>query len=178
MEEIWKDVVVYEGLYHVSNMGRVKSLDRSVRGKCEGVSEIKGKILLSDTDRGYRRSMLCNDGIKKRKRSHALVLEAFIGPCPEDMEACHNNGTRNDNRLENLRWDTHSNNCLDRRKHGTHLDTRGEKHPLVKLKELEVIEIRRLLATGKVQQCILAKMFKVSRANINDIHLHRTWKHI
>lgn len=50
---------------------------------------------------------------------HRLVLEAFVGPCPEGMEGCHNNGNGLDNRLENLRWDTHQANMDDRRTHAT-----------------------------------------------------------
>lgn len=47
-------------------------------------------------------------------------MEAFVGPCPEGMEVCHNNGDCTDNRLENLRYDTKSANMLDRVRHGTH----------------------------------------------------------
>jgi hypothetical protein len=59
--------------------------------------------------------------------AHHLVLLAFVGqPLNGNMEACHNNGTRTDNRLENLRWDTPTGNQMDRITHGT--DSRGEKH--------------------------------------------------
>lgn len=51
---------------------------------------------------------------------HRLVLEAFVGPCPEGQEGCHNNGDVLNCRLTNLRWDTKSSNNLDRVKHGTH----------------------------------------------------------
>lgn len=51
---------------------------------------------------------------------HRLVLEAFVGPCPEGMEALHGNAIRNDNRLCNLRWDTKSENSQDRVRHGHH----------------------------------------------------------
>ena len=59
-------------------------------------------------------------GIGGTKYIHRLVLEAFVGPCPEGMETCHNNGVRTDNRLENLRWDTSSANNDDIVKHGRH----------------------------------------------------------
>jgi hypothetical protein len=54
---------------------------------------------------------------------HQLVLEAFVGPRPRGMESCHNNGNQTDNRLVNLRWDTKSENNLDRVRHGTHSES-------------------------------------------------------
>lgn len=51
---------------------------------------------------------------------HVLVLEVFVGPCPSGMEGCHANGDPSDNRLVNLRWDTHSANMRDAMRHGTH----------------------------------------------------------
>ena len=74
---------------------------------------------------GYLFVALYHRGKFKQYRIHRLVLETFVGPCPKGMVACHNNGNCQDNRLSNLRWDTISNNHLDKRKHGT--DNRGEK---------------------------------------------------
>lgn len=53
-----------------------------------------------------------------RRYVHRLVLETFVGPRPEGMEACHNNGDPTDNRLGNLRWDTRSENVKDAVRHG------------------------------------------------------------
>ncbi len=68
------------------------------------------------TDSGHRRYDLGSTTMF----AHRAVLLAFVGPCPEGMEACHNNGDPLDNRVENLRWDTRSNNTLDKVAHGTH----------------------------------------------------------
>lgn len=52
------------------------------------------------------------------RRVHLLVLEAFVGPCPPGLEGCHTNGDGLDNKLTNLRWDTHAANMQDRLRHG------------------------------------------------------------
>lgn len=59
---------------------------------------------------GYRLVALYHGGKRHIRKVHRLVLEAFVGPCPEGVECCHNNGDPSDNRLENLRWDTHAAN--------------------------------------------------------------------
>ncbi|AEK09646.1 HNH endonuclease [Mycobacterium phage Mozy] len=70
-------------------------------------------------------------GLADRRKSlvHVLVLEAFVGPRPEGMNACHNNGIPNDNRVENLRWDTPSENNRDLIRHGTHVQARKTHCP-------------------------------------------------
>lgn len=69
---------------------------------------------------GHMRASLSVNGKSRALYVHRLVLEAFVGPCPEGMEGCHNNGNPADNRLENLRWDTRSENVYDAVRHGTH----------------------------------------------------------
>jgi hypothetical protein len=61
------------------------------------------------------------------RKVHRLVLETFVGPCPDGMECCHNNGDPADNRLENLRWDTLSSNAYDRVEHGVHNMARRDR---------------------------------------------------
>ena len=102
--EIWKDVVGYEGYYQVSNLGRVKSLN--YRGSK------KEKILATNLERtGYVRTHLCKEGQHKTIRIHRLVAEAFL-PNPDHKNCIdHINTNRADNRVENLRWVTHEENC-------------------------------------------------------------------
>ena len=71
---------------------------------------------------GYRMVFLkgeFHDSPTRMVHIHRLVLEAFVGPCPAKMEACHNDGVRLNNRLSNLRWDTRSANVKDAYRHGT-----------------------------------------------------------
>ena len=74
--------------------------------------------------KGYYRVRFARDGKMINASVHRVVLEAFVGPCPEGHEACHNNGNPSDNRLENLRWDTKSANALDRVRDGRDVHAR------------------------------------------------------
>ena len=114
--EIWKPVVGYEGYYEVSDHGRVRSLDRvDTAGRTK-----KGVIRKAVLSRDHMQLALYRDTKMKMKYVHRLVLEAFVGPCPEGMEACHNDGNPSNNHVNNLRWDTQSENMNDRVKHGSH----------------------------------------------------------
>ena len=109
--EVWKDVKNYEGYYIVSSMGKVKSLDRIVLGK-NGVSSFRsGKLKSNVTDRwGYLLVLLSKNNKQKLCRIHRLVAEAFI-PNPENKPHIdHINTDKKDNRVENLRWATRSEN--------------------------------------------------------------------
>lgn len=106
MKEIWKDVVGYEGLYQVSNTGKVKSLDRYE--KCGNFKRFrKGKIMKLSIDiYGYTKIQLCKKGKSKWFQIHRLVAEAFTQnpnnyPCVN-----HKNEIKDDNRVENLEWCT------------------------------------------------------------------------
>ena len=105
--EIWKYIKGFEGLYQVSNLGRVKSLERiDALGH-----RLKEKILkLKLTHKGYYKVWLCKNSIKKTYRVHRLVWEAFNGQIPEGYEVNHINEVKTDNRLENLNLMTHKEN--------------------------------------------------------------------
>lgn len=113
--EQWLPILEYEGLYEVSNYGRVRSLDRiDSRG-----NRAHGRILRQEVrPTGHLRVTLCRGGKAKRIFVHRLVLTAFIGPVPVGMQACHNDGNPANNVPANLRWDTIVANARDRRIHG------------------------------------------------------------
>ena len=126
---------------------------------------------------GYRCVWL-RGGAKRCHKIHRLVLECFVGPCPDGMWARHLNGKPADNRLSNLKWDTPSNNARDRIKHGTqYTPWKGERNHKGKLTKQKVLEIRGKCAAGQSQYS-LAKEYGVCSSTIHGI-IHRTyWSHI
>ena len=107
-EEIWKDISGYEGLYQVSNFGRIKSLPRIRIGN--GTPYITKEKILGDgigATRGYCRVTLCKEpNNKKMFYIHRLVANAFIPKIDGKNVVNHKNGIRTDNRVENLEWTT------------------------------------------------------------------------
>lgn len=106
MNEIWKDIQGYEGLYQVSNLGRVRSL-----AKMAGKSPRKETTKHSFPDKvGYIKTNLYKMGEHKQVYVHRLVAEAFI-PNPENKPSVnHINGVKSDNKVCNLEWVTVSEN--------------------------------------------------------------------
>lgn len=124
-EEEWKPVVGHEGAYEVSNLGRVRSLDRVITTRAGVKKRRKGQLLRPiKQKRGY-----ISVQIQGTKLVHRLVLEAFVGPCPEGMETCHRNGVKTDNRVENLYWGTSSENNDDIVRHGRHWQVEKARCP-------------------------------------------------
>jgi hypothetical protein len=128
----------------------------------------------------YLRVALYRRGQQHKFLVHRLVLEAFVGPCPEGMEACHNNGDPADNRLENLRWDTHSRNTVDCLQHGTHnwVNMRGETHHAAKITDQVARRILAAYSTGSMKQTAIARQLGVSKHVVWQVVNHRTWRHI
>ena len=121
--ERWKPVTGYEGIYEVSNHGRVRSVDRTVTYSNGQVRRYKGKVRRTPLNQdGYPLVSLCIHGKCQSHYVHSLVAETFIGTRPEGMEVCHNDGSKTNNHVDNLRFDTQSENTLDRVAHGTHHD--------------------------------------------------------
>lgn len=110
MEEIWKDIEGYEGLYMISSMGRVKSVDRQVR-KENYFRTVRENFLKQRLGKhGYVQVTLCKDGRMKTYLIHRLVAKAFI-PNPESKPYIdHINTIKTDNRTDNLRWVTRKEN--------------------------------------------------------------------
>lgn len=120
-EEIWKPIVGWEELYEVSDHGRVRSLDRTTPTKNGRTAILRGRVLRATANsNGYKIAILQSGPRRSAKRVHRLVLEAFVGPCPDGMQVCHSDGNRVNNSLGNLRYGTTSENRLDSVKHGTH----------------------------------------------------------
>lgn len=102
-----------------------------------------------------------------------LVLEAFVGPRPEGMQCCHNDGNRKNNRLDNLRWDTTEANYKDAAKHGS---MKGESNGNRKLSIEQVRAIRAALAAGGTHRG-LGRQYGVTGTTIKSIATGKLWGH-
>ena len=117
MSEEWRPVVDSHS-YEVSNLGRVRSVDRIVAFKDGRKRLYKGQILKPSPDKdGY---LTVQVGRASLQKVHILVLESFVGPRPDGYEACHGILGRVNNTVDNLRWDTVSENRKDTVRHGNH----------------------------------------------------------
>ena len=157
MEREWRKIEDHP-LYEVSNDGMIRSIARG-----------KPKILKHWKHRhGYPMISL---GRGNRFCIHALVLCAFAGPRPDGMEACHYNDIPDDNRIENLRWDTKEGNREDIRRRGAYGRGANHSHGNAKLTLDQVMEIY----TSDVPGAVLAKKYGLFKNSIYAIRTGKTW---
>jgi hypothetical protein len=121
-EEQWRPVVGYEGLYEVSDLGRVRSTRR--RGAVGGIA----KQFVSNRN-GYWVVNLHRPGGHAHRTVHGMVMESFVGPRPAGMDIRHLDGNPQNARLSNLAYGTRSENNLDKRLHGTDHNVRKTHCP-------------------------------------------------
>ena len=177
MDEIWKDVVGFEGIYKVSSFGRLKSLERIVVRKNDVRLRINEKIILGSDHHGYLFTTLRKKDCRVQKFIHVIVAEAFIGVKPEGKEVCHADGSRKNNCVNNLRYGTRSDNVRDAMAHGTHykpINKKGSERSDAKINE----EIAKLIKVSDESSHVLAKKFNVSRALISNIKRNKAWNHV
>ena len=154
--ERWASLPGWEGLYEVSNLGRILSLDRVVNGP-HGLQRVRGRVLkhrIVGPRANYHAVSLARDGKAVPVGVHRLVLMAFVGLPKPGQEARHLNGNPSDNRLTNLAWGTRVENASDRGVHGTALF--GERNPAAKLTDEQVRLVRQLLTQGLTHRAIAA----------------------
>lgn len=161
--ERWLPVGGHEGLYEVSDLGRVKSLKR-------GSSRI-----LKPIRRYYYVVGPCKDGKARQRTVHSLVAEAFIGPCPPGQEVRHGPGGRYDNRLVNLSYGTRAENVEDMRRDGTMMT--GTRVHFARLTDAAVLECRARAAAGE-RPAHLAREFGVSWNAVYCAVNGKTWRHL
>jgi len=167
--EEWRPVPGFETYYEVSDMGRVRRI--------QPTGYRLRKVIRYASN--YWRVSLRRPGTGPRLFAiHRLVLLAFVGPCPVGCEVNHLNGDRSDNRLSNLEYCTKRENALHSFRILGRAPQRGSAHGRSKLTEGEVIEIRRLHATG-LSLSALHRLFPHSNVmNMSFIVRRKTWRHI
>lgn len=129
--EVWASVAGWEGLYEVSDLGRVRSLPRLVPHWRGGLARRPARIMRTSIDKdGYRTVCLSRPSTRQTVKVHRLVALAFLGDPPPSKPLClHIDGDPQNNRLSNLRWGSHSENEQDKLRHGTHQEASKTRCP-------------------------------------------------
>lgn len=178
-QEIWRDVLGYEGLYQVSSLGNVRSLGRTVSHfPADAVRTVRGGPVSVRADRlGYIIADLWKNNKPKRFKVHQLVSGAFNGVRPKGLEVNHIDGNKANNTPENLEYVTRSENAIHAIRTGLRVVPNGERNGSARLTAEKVLEIRRLGASGQSKRAI-ARLFGVSESNVSQIIFRQIWKHI
>jgi hypothetical protein len=176
--EEWLPVAGWEGIYEVSESGRVRSLDRIIY-RNGFPSRVKGRERKPGVDRFGVRVITLNrtaEGKKVHHKTgvHRLVAMAFL-PAPDETRKHinHKDGRRRNNHFSNLEWVTPAENSRHAADHG--LLPRGERHGNSVLKLAQVRFIKKALARG-VQGLVLARRYEVDPGTISHIKRGLTWK--
>lgn len=159
MTESWALITAFPN-YEVSNCGRVRNIKT-------------GRVLKPGTQNfGHKNVLLCISGQIFDCSVHRLVLQTFVGPCPQGMECRHLDGNPANNHVDNLKWGTHKENMQDTIRHGHQVNNSGANHPRAKLTWEQVEEIR----SSELSRCALAKRFNVCVGVIDNVVMYKSYK--
>lgn len=166
--ENWLPIKDYEGLYEVSDQGRVRRIK-------DEDNTWNGRIIAGGSDQdGYRVLLLYKNGKRRMFKAHRLVAIAFVPNPTNAPQVNHKNAIKNDNRADNLEWTS----CKENINHAVNLGlwnpSRGSARPNAKLHEKDIPVIRQLRLSGQKSKDI-AVQFGVSPATIDDAVARRTW---
>lgn len=171
--ENWLPVVGFEGAYEVSDQGRVRSLDRLVPYGDKGrLRKRKGQLL---TPQRNVKSGHLQVRLGERfplSPIHHLVLNAFVGLCPEGQECRHLDDDPTNNRLINLQWGTRSENIFDGIRNGKRMI--DERYCNARL----TAEQARRVKYGDERSRDLVSDLSISETTVRDIRRGRKWRHI
>ena len=166
--EVWKDIPDYVGTYQVSNYGRIKSLDRQVWNGKSYYTKYGQIQTLQDNGNGRLYKQLKVNGKGKNYYVSRAVMLAFVGERPEGYHICHIDGNIKNNRLDNLRYDSPTENNIDQFRHDN-----GRKNHSTSLET--VLEIRQTFKTNNYTTKELAEMFNVSVHVVRGIVYNHTF---
>lgn len=165
--EQWRDVLGYEGLYEVSNLGRIKSNNYRHTKKsgirCQGNASC-----------GYLNIGFNKNNKYKTYLTHRLVATAFIPNPKNKPQVNHKKGNKKNNVETNLEWNTCAENSIHSYEVGLSNGRKGIKHHSVKLTEKQVIEIKE----SNANQIFLAKKYSICQQHVSKIKAGKLWNHI
>jgi hypothetical protein len=167
---IWKVVSGFPD-YEISHAGVVRRLTSKKRARAGAVKE------QWQSTSGRMNVGLYRDGRGHKFQVHRLVLEAFVGPCPEGMECRHLDGNHLNNDLTNLEWSDHTVNMRDRVAHGTSLH--GERNPLARIthwhaKAIRILRERHSQPRSGVN-AFLSRFMGISISIVSKVGRGSTW---
>jgi hypothetical protein len=182
-DEIWKDIPSFENYYQASNLGRLRSVDRTIvkidkkTGKEISFGK-KGRILtLNFHHSQYLMANLSKKGEQTSCSVHRLIAMTFIPNNKNHPIVNHKNGIKTDNNINNLEWMNNSENVKHAVDTGLLKNPSGEEHGSCKYTNEDILKMRDLYSNGKTQVEI-GKIMNMPRARVWEIVHRKTWKHI
>lgn len=173
-QEIWKDIIGYEGLYQVSNLGRIKSFQSN-----RGIRSYDNILKLQKTNRKYLYVVLYKNKIGKIYTIHKLVMLTFkLNEKFDYKQVNHIDGYKENNYIDNLEWCTASENIQHAYDKGLIKSPKGENHGRSKLNENQVKQIRLDYKNKKFNQKQLSEIFNVTQHTIWRVINNKNWTHI
>lgn len=170
MNDDWRDVVGYEGIYSVNARGEVKRLVSRFGHAAGGLMAVG-----INAKNKYAYVCLCRDGKAKTTRLHKVVAAAFYGPCPNGMQINHKDGRKTNNAANNLEYVTQSENMLHAYRNGLQKPRLGSDVVFSKLTVSQVEQI--MLLEGTATHFEIGKRFGVDRKTISSIYSGFSWSH-
>jgi hypothetical protein len=177
--EVWRNIEGYEGIYEVSSLGKIRSLDRVVVNKLGRRCHFRGREIKPSKCKiwGYWRLMLCQECKCSSFQVHQLVARAFLGEKPQGKQINHIDGNKDNNAASNLEHVTPTENCNHYLALGLRDSMRGERHFRAKVTAEQVREMRRLRASGSILKDI-AEEFDVCISTASKITNGSAWSHV
>ena len=168
MNEVWKDVVHYEGLYEVSNLGRVRNKQtQKIKAQTSNYNKTTNKG-------GYLTVQLWKNNCSKREYVHRLVAMAFIPNPDHKPQVNHKDEIKTNNEVSNLEWVTCSENIKHAYANKLHSQT-GSRNAASKLTEEQVLEIIDLLLQKKYTYAEIGAKYGVNEETIGAIKRKQNW---
>jgi len=170
MLEIWKDVKGYEGLYQISNTGKVKSIERVDSTNVKRKERVLKQCL---SGRGYPMVGIYKNGKRTPVNIHRLVAEYFVSNFYNKSQVNHIDGIKENNIYTNLEWCSASENIIHAHKNGLTNPVKGEQVGSSKLTRAEAQSVKDL--KGKLSQRKIGLMFNICQQEVSKIHTNKCW---